>query len=108
MDIVVHTGRLMQSLNSEDAASQEGLSLLSGVFCMPVSTRKTVILPWSPLASQIPENIASYSFEDLFRLAKGWIIPKFPDVVAVLDDTLSGLWKSESHRRCISFLTRGR
>lgn len=108
LDIVVQAGKIMQSLNSEDTTLREGLSLLSGIFRMPGSSEKTVLLPWSPLAADSSENTASYSFEDLLRRAKEWIVPKFPEIVAVLDDTLSRLWKLETQKRCIPFITRGK
>lgn len=98
----------MQNLNSEDTALQEGLLLLSGVFRMSGSTGKTVLRPWSPLAADSSESTTSYSFEDLLRRAKEWIVPKFSEIVAVLDDTLSRLWKLETQKRCISFITRGK
>lgn len=108
LDIVIRAGNIMQNLNSEDTVLREGLSLLLGVFCMPGSGRKTIYLPWSPLAAESSEQTTSYLFEDLIRRAKEWIIPKFPKIVAVLDDTLSRLWKLDTHKRCIYFITRGK
>lgn len=108
LDMVTQAGNIMQNLNSEDTALQEGLSLLSGIFRMLGSGGKTVLLPWSPLTVHSPEKKLSYSFEDLIQRAKGWIVPKFSGIVAVLDDTLSRLWKLDTHKRCIYFITSGK
>lgn len=104
VDIILQTAKLIQNFNSENVSRHECLVLLCGLFYIPGPAKKTVTLHWSPLVSQ---NETTLPYEDLVRLAKHWIIDRFSERFAVFDDTVTTLWKRESHGRCIQFLVRG-
>lgn len=105
LDIILHTAKIMQNLDSEKRSSYEGLFLVGGLLRMPRSAMN-VTLPWSPLKLASFEPQYSPSHEELFRNARDWIISMSSERFGVFDDMLTRLWKQESPP-CVSFLTRG-
>lgn len=107
MDIILNSGRLLQSLNSEEDVSSHASLLLAGVFCLPGTTRKTLALQWSLLDLAIFENKSSPAYEDLLQHLKNWIVNEFSNRFAAFDDTVTRLWKQEP-RPCINCSVRGK
>lgn len=107
IDLLWRAVKLLVDLTAEGSPSSKLLFLLFGMYEVPTLSRKTILLPWSPLRPLMAGEIDFLSPEELFKQARRWILDKFSEVISAFSETATRLCLQEYNTRCVHFLVRG-
>lgn len=99
---------MLVDLTAEGSPSPKSLFLFFGIYEVPTLSRKTILLPWSPLRPLMAGEIGFPSPKELFKQARRWILDKFSEVISAFSETATRLCLQEYNTRCVHFLVRGK